>query len=94
MRPEIILYDEPTTGVDPIMGDAVNTLIRELHDKLKITSIAVTHDMTSAYKIANKIAKNIVEISFLVHQGCSQILIIYVWQLMLLRYCKQCVAHF
>lgn len=56
MRPEIILYDEPTTGVDPIMGDAVNDLIRGLHDKLKVTSIAVTHDMTSAYKIASKIA--------------------------------------
>ena len=55
-NPQIILYDEPTTGVDPIMGDAVNDLIRELHDKLKVTSIAVTHDMTSAYKIANRIA--------------------------------------
>ncbi|MBI4974218.1 MAG: ATP-binding cassette domain-containing protein, partial [Candidatus Omnitrophica bacterium] len=56
MRPEIILYDEPTTGVDPIMGDAINDLIIELHNKLKVTSIAVTHDMTSAYKIANRIA--------------------------------------
>jgi len=56
MKPEIILYDEPTTGVDPIMGDAVNNLILSLHDKLKVTSIAVTHDMTSAYKIADKIA--------------------------------------
>lgn len=56
LRPEIILYDEPTTGVDPIMGDAINDLIVELHNKLKITSIAVTHDMTSAYKIASRIA--------------------------------------
>lgn len=56
MKPEIILYDEPTTGIDPIMGDAINSLIRELHDKLKVTSIAVTHDMISAYKIADKIA--------------------------------------
>jgi len=56
MDPEIVLYDEPTTGVDPIMGDAVNELIIELHDKLKITSIAVTHDMISAYKIADRIA--------------------------------------
>ncbi|MCK4462814.1 MAG: ABC transporter ATP-binding protein [Candidatus Omnitrophica bacterium] len=56
MRPEIILYDEPTTGVDPIMGDAINDLIKELHDKLKTTSIAVTHDMRSAYKIATRIA--------------------------------------
>jgi len=56
MQPEIILYDEPTTGVDPIMGDIVNDLIKELHDILKITSIAVTHDMKSAYKIADRMA--------------------------------------
>ena len=56
MRPQIMLYDEPTTGVDPIMGDAINDLIIELHNKLKVTSIAVTHDMTSAYKIADRIA--------------------------------------
>jgi phospholipid/cholesterol/gamma-HCH transport system ATP-binding protein len=56
MKPEIMLYDEPTTGVDPIMGDAVDNLIRELHDKLKVTSIAVTHDMKSAYKIADRVA--------------------------------------
>ncbi|MFH1857547.1 MAG: ATP-binding cassette domain-containing protein, partial [Candidatus Omnitrophota bacterium] len=55
-NPQIMLYDEPTTGVDPIMGDAVNDLILELHDKLKVTSVAVTHDMTSAYKIASRIA--------------------------------------
>ena len=56
IRPEIVLYDEPTTGLDPIMADAINDLIIELHDKLKITSIAVTHDMTSVYKIATRIA--------------------------------------
>jgi len=56
IRPHVMLYDEPTTGVDPIMGDAVNDLIIELHNKLKVTSIAVTHDMTSAYKIASRIA--------------------------------------
>ncbi|MBI3252280.1 MAG: ABC transporter ATP-binding protein [Candidatus Omnitrophica bacterium] len=56
MRPEILLYDEPTTGLDPIMADAINDLIIELHDKLKVTSIAVTHDMVSAYKIGTRIA--------------------------------------
>jgi phospholipid/cholesterol/gamma-HCH transport system ATP-binding protein len=56
MRPKIILYDEPTTGVDPIMADAVNDLIKRLHDKLDITSIVVTHDMVSAYKVASDIA--------------------------------------
>ena len=56
IRPEIILYDEPTTGIDPITADSINELIRDLHDKLKVTSIVVTHDMKSAYKIADRIA--------------------------------------
>src|SRR3989338_6944753 len=56
MRPEILLYDEPTTGLDPIMADAINDLIIQMHDALKMTSIIVTHDMTSAYKIATRIA--------------------------------------
>lgn len=56
MRPKIILYDEPTTGVDPIMADAVNDLIKNLHDKLEVTSIVVTHDMVSAYKVGSQIA--------------------------------------
>lgn len=56
IRPEIILYDEPTTGVDPITADSINNLIRSLHDKLKVTSLVVTHDMRSAYHIADKIA--------------------------------------
>ena len=54
--PKIILYDEPTTGLDPIMADAINDLIIDLNHKLKMTSIVVTHDMTSAYKIATRIA--------------------------------------
>jgi len=56
MNPEFILYDEPTTGIDPIMGDIINDLIVKLHDQLKVTSIVVTHDMVSAYKIADRIA--------------------------------------
>ena len=56
MSPKIILFDEPTTGVDPVMGDIINELIRNLHDKLKTTSVTVTHDMKSAYKIADRIA--------------------------------------
>ncbi|MBI1953641.1 MAG: ABC transporter ATP-binding protein [Candidatus Omnitrophica bacterium] len=55
-QPRVILYDEPTTGVDPIMADAINRLIKELHDRLKVTAVAVTHDMVSAYKIADRIA--------------------------------------
>jgi phospholipid/cholesterol/gamma-HCH transport system ATP-binding protein len=56
MRPKIILYDEPTTGIDPVTADSINNLIRNLHDKLKVTSVVVTHDMRSAYKIADTIA--------------------------------------
>ena len=56
VNPQIIMYDEPTTGLDPIMADAINDLIVDLHDKLNVTSIAVTHDMVSAYKIADRIA--------------------------------------
>jgi phospholipid/cholesterol/gamma-HCH transport system ATP-binding protein len=55
-RPAIILYDEPTTGVDPITAAAINELIRSLHDKLQVTSIVVTHDMTSAFYVADSIA--------------------------------------
>jgi phospholipid/cholesterol/gamma-HCH transport system ATP-binding protein len=56
MEPHIILYDEPTTGVDPITASAINHLIVELRDKLKVTSIVVTHDMNSAYQVADSIA--------------------------------------
>lgn len=54
--PKIILYDEPTTGLDPIMADEINDLIIRLHDRLHVTSVAVTHDMKSAYKVADRIA--------------------------------------
>ncbi len=56
MEPEILLYDEPTTGLDPIMADAINELIVQMKKKLQVTSIAITHDMVSAYKIADRIA--------------------------------------
>ncbi len=56
MEPEYILYDEPTTGLDPITGDAINELIIKLQEELGVTSIAVTHDMSSAFKIAHRVA--------------------------------------
>jgi phospholipid/cholesterol/gamma-HCH transport system ATP-binding protein len=56
MEPKILLYDEPTTGLDPIRADAINDLILELRTRLKVTGVAITHDMTSAYKIADRIA--------------------------------------
>ncbi|MBM3320422.1 MAG: ABC transporter ATP-binding protein [Candidatus Eisenbacteria bacterium] len=56
MDPEIVLYDEPTTGLDPIMADVINRLIRSLQKELNATSITVTHDMTSASKVADRVA--------------------------------------
>ncbi|MEW6041435.1 MAG: ATP-binding cassette domain-containing protein, partial [Elusimicrobiota bacterium] len=55
-NPEYILYDEPTTGLDPIFADAINDLIIHLKKKIKITSIVVTHDMKSAYKVSDRLA--------------------------------------
>ncbi|MFH0888653.1 MAG: ABC transporter ATP-binding protein [Planctomycetota bacterium] len=53
--PEIILYDEPTTGLDPIMANVINHLIINLREKLNITSVVVTHDMNSTFMVANRI---------------------------------------
>jgi phospholipid/cholesterol/gamma-HCH transport system ATP-binding protein len=54
MDPQYILYDEPTTGLDPIMADAIDQLIKSLQKRLGVTSIVVTHDMISAYKVADR----------------------------------------
>jgi len=54
LRPKVVLYDEPTTGLDPIRSDLINELILNLSQRLGITSIVVTHDMTSARKIADR----------------------------------------
>lgn len=56
VEPEVILYDEPTTGLDPIMSDIISDLIIDLKKKLGVTSVVITHDMHSAFKIADKIA--------------------------------------
>jgi phospholipid/cholesterol/gamma-HCH transport system ATP-binding protein len=56
LEPEILLYDEPTTGIDPVVADAINELIIRMREKLNVTSIAITHDMKSAYKIGDRIA--------------------------------------
>ncbi len=60
-RPEIIFFDEPTTGLDPIMADVINALIREQVTALGATAITITHDMASARKIADRVA--------MLHQG-------------------------
>ena len=56
LNPEILLYDEPTTGLDPITSDVINDLILDMQSKLGVTSVVVTHDMVSAFKVADRIA--------------------------------------
>jgi len=55
-EPEIMLYDEPSTGIDPIRADAINELIIKMKQEFRITSVVITHDMTSDYKVADRIA--------------------------------------
>jgi len=55
LNPEIILYDEPTTGLDPIRSDIINELILKLQRELGVTTIVVTHNMASAYKVGDRI---------------------------------------
>jgi phospholipid/cholesterol/gamma-HCH transport system ATP-binding protein len=54
--PAYLLYDEPTTGLDPITSDAINDLIRSMQHRLGVTSVVVTHDMTSAYRVGDRVA--------------------------------------
>lgn len=61
LGPEIILYDEPTSGLDPIMSSVIDQLILKMKKELGVTSIIVTHDMSSAFKIADRMA--------MLHQG-------------------------
>jgi phospholipid/cholesterol/gamma-HCH transport system ATP-binding protein len=56
MDPEIVLFDEPTTGLDPIMSDSISSLVLETHRTLKTTYIIITHDIQLTYKVADKIA--------------------------------------
>ena len=60
-EPELLRYDSPTAGLDPIVADSIDVLIRRLQRKLGVTSIVVTHDMKSAFAIADHVA--------LLHQG-------------------------
>lgn len=55
-NPDYILYDEPTTGLDPIMSDSIDNLIKELSQKLNVTAVVVTHDMYSVKNVADKVA--------------------------------------
>ncbi len=63
-EPEIIFFDEPTTGLDPIMADVINDLIREIVVEMGVTAVTITHDMSSVRKIADKVA--------MIHEGIIQ----------------------
>ncbi len=63
-EPEIIFFDEPTTGLDPIMADVINDLIREIVVEMGVTAVTITHDMTSVRKIADQVA--------MIHEGVIQ----------------------
>ena len=54
-EPQILLYDEPTTGLDPIVSDSIDKLIIRVRDHLKVTSVVVTHDMRSARRVGNQV---------------------------------------
>lgn len=56
LEPEIIFYDEPTTGLDPITSDTIGDLIRDLQQRLTITSLIVTHDIRLAFKVADRVS--------------------------------------
>jgi phospholipid/cholesterol/gamma-HCH transport system ATP-binding protein len=55
-NPKILIYDEPTTGIDPIAVDKIVSLIQDLHNRLAITSVVVTHDLEMGLKIADRLA--------------------------------------
>ena len=59
--PEVIFYDEPTTGLDPVTCTEINQLIRDLHERLQVTSVVVTHDMHSAFSVGTRMA--------MIHEG-------------------------
>ena len=54
-EPQIVLYDEPTTGLDPIVSDSIDQLIMRVRDQLKVTTVVVTHDMRSARRVGNHV---------------------------------------
>lgn len=64
LDPEVIFFDEPTTGLDPIMSDVINDLVRELVTEMGATAVTITHDMRSVRKIADKVA--------MLHEGVIQ----------------------
>lgn len=67
LRPEVLLYDEPTTGLDPIAMEHITDLIVELNERYRVTSVVVTHDMPSAFRVSDRIA--MIDRGYIIFQG-------------------------
>ncbi len=70
LRPEVLLYDEPTTGLDPIAVAHITDLIVELNDRYDVTTVVVTHDMPAAFRISDRIA--MIDRGFIVYEGSPE----------------------
>lgn len=70
LRPEVILYDEPTTGLDPIAMEHITDLIVELNDRYRVTTVVVTHDMPSAFRVSDRIA--MIDRGYIIFQGTPE----------------------
>ena len=66
LEPKIVLYDEPTTGLDPITAESINQLIVTMQKQLKVTSVVISHDIESTFQVADQVAMlhggNIIEV--------------------------------
>lgn len=70
LRPEVLLYDEPTTGLDPIAMEHITDLIIELNDRYRVTSVVVTHDMPSAFRVSDRIA--MIDRGYIIFEGTPE----------------------
>lgn len=67
MRPEVLFFDEPTTGLDPVLSETINNLVVRVNQELDITCVMITHDIPAAFRIAGKIA--VLDQGFIVAEG-------------------------
>lgn len=70
LRPEVLLYDEPTTGLDPIAMEHITDLIVKLNDRYQVTTVVVTHDMPSAFRVSDRIA--MIDRGYVIFEGTPE----------------------
>jgi phospholipid/cholesterol/gamma-HCH transport system ATP-binding protein len=70
LRPEVLLYDEPTTGLDPIAMEQITGLIVEMNDRYRVTTVVVTHDMPSAFRVSDRIA--MIDRGYVIFEGTPE----------------------